>query len=43
MRAAGIATSVAMLTGFMGSWLIGLIFSAITILLLVILLRFIGT
>lgn len=42
MRAAGVSVLLAMLTGFLGLWLIGLIFSAITILLAVILLR-IGT
>lgn len=42
MRATGVAVLLAMLTGFLGMWLIGLIFSAITILLAVILLR-IGT
>jgi hypothetical protein len=40
MRAAGIAASLAMLMGFMGIWLIGLVFCAGTILLLAMLLRF---
>ncbi len=39
MRAASVAVLLGMLTGFLGLWLIGLIFSAITILLAVILLR----
>ncbi len=39
MRAAGVAVLLAMLTGFLGLWLVGLIFSAITLLLAVILLR----
>ncbi len=42
MRATGVSVLLAMLTGFLGLWLIGLIFSAITILLAAILLR-IGT
>jgi hypothetical protein len=42
MRATGVAVLLAVLTGFLGMWLVGLIFSAITILLSVILLR-IGT
>ncbi len=40
LRAAGIAACLALLTGFMGWWLVGVVFFAITILLLVILLRF---
>ncbi len=40
MRATAIAAALAMLTGLMGWWLIGLIFCAVTILLLVVLLRF---
>jgi hypothetical protein len=40
MRAAGVAVSLAMLTGFVGSWLIGIVFCAISILLLIILLQF---
>jgi hypothetical protein len=39
MRAAGVAALLAMLTGFMGWWLIGVVFCAMTILLLAILLR----
>ncbi|MGE5071943.1 MAG: hypothetical protein ACM3MF_00820 [Anaerolineae bacterium] len=39
MRAAGIAVLLAMLTGLMGSWLIGTVFCAVAVLLLVILLR----
>ncbi len=39
MRATGVAVLLAMLTGFLGIWLVGLIFSAITMLLAVILLR----
>ncbi len=42
MRATGVAVLLGMLAGFLGLWLIGLIFSAITILLAVILLR-VGT
>jgi hypothetical protein len=40
MRAAGVAVSLAMLAGLMGSWLIGLVFCAVTVLLVVILLRY---
>jgi hypothetical protein len=42
MRAAGITTLLALLTGLMGLWLIGVLFVAMTILLLVILLNFTG-
>jgi hypothetical protein len=42
MRAAGITTLLALLAGFMGVWLIGVLFVAITILLLVISLNFTG-
>lgn len=43
LRTAGIVTCLAMLTGFMGWSLIGLVFCAITILLVVVLLRFAGS
>jgi hypothetical protein len=43
MRAAGVAVSLAMLAGLMGSLLIGILFCAVTVLLLVILLRYIVT
>jgi len=39
LQATGVTTLLAMLTGFMGLWFIGLIFCAVTILLLVIQLR----
>jgi hypothetical protein len=42
LRAAGITTLLALLTGLMGLWLIGVLFVAITFLLLVILLNFTG-
>ncbi len=39
LRAAGVASLLGLLTGLMGWWLIGVLFSAMTVLLLVILLR----
>ena len=42
-RAVAILTSAAMLMGFLGSWLIGLVLCAMALLLMTVLLRFIGT
>ena len=39
MRATGVAVLLALLTGFLGAWILGLIFSAITILMAFILFR----
>jgi hypothetical protein len=43
MRAAGVAVSLAMLAGLMGSWLIGMVFCVVTVLLVVILMRYVVT
>ncbi|MGZ6316015.1 MAG: hypothetical protein ACXWNQ_02040 [Anaerolineales bacterium] len=43
LRAVAILTSAGMLTGFMGSWLIGFVLCAMAMLLMIVLLRFIGT